>query len=809
MWTFAQIETLWQDVRYGARSLRRSAAFTAAAVLTLALGIGATTAIFSVVDAVLLHPAPYLKPAQLVEIGEKSPQGESSGVSVGDFTDWQAQTQAFKGMAAYQQWEFHTLTGAGEPDEVWSSPVSINVFHLLGVNAVLGRTFLANETQVVVLGYEYWRSHFSANPKIIGKTLALDGKPYTVVGVAPADFEFPRANTQMWVPFAFNAADESNREDHGLSVIARLKAGATPKLAQAEMDTVAHRLALDYPKTDAGWSALVKPFRGEEIPGVLRAAILALLGAVVFVLMIVCANVASMLLARGAARHGEMAIRAALGAGRFRLVRQLLVESLMLAALAGIVGVALALWGVDMMAGLLPKYSLLQTQALHRIAINLPVLGFALALSLLTGIIVGLLPALRVSSLSLNESLKEGGRSSATSSKRSRLQRALVVSEVALALVLLVGAGLLIQTFQHLETAPTGFNPDHVLTVRVPLMNYKYSRPQSPAFYREVLQRIQAVPGVKSAGMANNLPFTGFHTSLEFPGPPNAPEGPGRTVLGRSVSPGYFQAMGVRMLEGRDFTEAENQNGARCVRIINEAMARLYLPGEEAVGQQLPHACPKDAPATIVGVVADSKQDSVESQAQPEIYEPYAQHPWASFLVTFVIRTSSNPLDLAAAVRNAVWQVDHDQPVIQVRTMDEVISESIWRQHFSASMLGIFAAIALLLAAVGIYGVLSYSVSQRTHEIGIRAALGATRSDVLRLVVGEGLFLTLIGVGSGVAAALGLTRLLASLLYGVRPRDPLTFIGLSLLLTAVALLAVCIPARRATKVDPMVALRYE
>jgi putative ABC transport system permease protein len=451
-----------------------------------------------------------------------------------------------------------------------------------------------------------------------------------------------------------------------------------------------------------------------------------------------------------------------------------------------------------------PKYSLVETQALEQISINLVAFGFAAALSLLAGIVVGLLPAVRVTSLNIGESLKEHGRTSAGSARGARLQRVLVASEVALAFVLLVGAGLMIQSFERLEAAPTGFNPDRLLTVRVPLLSYKYSPAQSADFYREVLQRIQAVLGVKSVGMANDLPFTGFHLSLDLPGPPNSPG-----VAGRSVSPGYFQSMGIPFREGRDFTGAENQNGARCVRIVNEAMARLYWPVEDPVGQRLPHACPKDASATIVGVVADSKQDSVDSQPLPELYEPYAQHAWASFLVTFAVRTTADPLDVAAAVRSAVWQVDRDQPVIQMRTMEDVISESIWRQHVSASMLGIFAAIALLLSAVGLYGVLSYSVSRRTHEIGIRSALGATRRDILQMVVGDGLRLTLIGVGAGVVVAIGLTRLLTSLLYGVRPRDPLTFIALALLLTLVALLAVYIPARRATRVSPMVALRHE
>ena len=808
------IEDFLQDVRYGLRQLRRSPGFTAVAMATLALGIGATTAIFSVVDSVLLQSTPYARPAELVEITEKGPQtaaGEINEVSAGDFTDWQEQASAFQELAAYEPWEFHALTGAGEPDEVWASPVTANLFRVLGVNAVRGRMFVPNETQVVVLSHQYWRGHFSSDPRIIGKPLALDGKPYTVVGITPADFQFPAANTQMWIPLTFTATDRANHEDRGLSVIARLKPGVPLERAQAVMDTVAGRLGAQYPKTNAGWRDPVSRFKGPEVAGVLRTAILALLAAVAFVLMIVCANVASMLLARGAARQGEMAIRTALGAGRLRLIRQLLVESVLLVVAAGAGGLALAWWGISVIVNLVPKYNLVETQALHQISMDLTAFGFAAALSLLTGIVVGLLPAVRVSSLNIGESLKQQGRTSAGSAQGARLQRVLVVSEVALALVLLVGAGLMIQSFERLETAPTGFSPDHLLTVRVPLMSYKYSPPQSADFYREVLEQIQAIPGVKSAGMANNLPFTGFHTTLAYPGPPNPPEGPGRTVpvVGRSVSPGYFQAMGVRMLEGRDFTQAENQNGARCVRIVNEAMARLYLPGKDAVGQQLAHACPKDAPATIVGVVADSKQDSVESQAEPEIYEPYAQHPWASFLVTFAIRTALDPRDVASAVRQAVWQIDHDQPVIQMRTMQDVIAESIWRQHVCASMLGIFAAIALLLSAVGIYGVLSYSVSRRTHEIGIRSALGATRRNILRMIVGEGLLLASVGVAAGILAALGLTRLLAELLYGVRPRDPLTFAALSLLLGGVAVLATYVPARRAAKVDPMVALRYE
>jgi putative ABC transport system permease protein len=419
-----------------------------------------------------------------------------------------------------------------------------------------------------------------------------------------------------------------------------------------------------------------------------------------------------------------------------------------------------------------------------------------------------LLPALRTSRIGVSEWLKAHGRAAA-GARGIRLQSALVTCEIAFALVLLVGAGLMIQSFRRLAATPTGLDPDHLLTVRVPLLQYKYSPPQSAEFYRDVLARIRNIRGVKSVGMANNLPFTGFHVSLALPSPPTG--GPGGTVeaAGRSVSPAYFQAMGTPFVAGRDFTEAENRIEAPCVRIVNQAMARLYWPGEDAVGRQLPGVCPKGASAAIVGVVGDSKQDSVESQAKPELYEPYAQHPFASFLVTFAIRTASDPLDVAMAVRQAVHQVDNDQPVIQLRSMQEVISESIWRQHVSASLLGIFAAIALVLAAVGIYGVISYSISRRTHELGIRSALGATRRDVLELVLRDGLRLTLIGVVAGIILAFGLTRTLRSLLFGVTSTDPVTFAGMVVLLVTTALLACYIPARRVTNVDPMVALRYE
>jgi putative ABC transport system permease protein len=803
---------LLQDLRYALRQLRKSPGFSSVAILALALGIGATTAISSVVDSVLLHSAPYLRSGELVSITEKSSTtapGEINEVSAGDFADWQTQVPVFTGLAAYRSWEFHALSGLGDPDEVWVSPVTPNLFQVLGVNAFRGRTFAPNETQALILSYPYWRSHFASDPGILGKALILDGKLYRVIGVAPPDFEFPAANTEMWTPLNLSAADRADHEDRGLSVIARVKTGVTLRQAQAVMDTVAARLGAQYPKTNSGWSAPVSRSKSPEVAGILRDAILAILGAVVFMLMIVCANVTSMLLAKGTARQGEIAVRAAMGAGRRRLVRQLVVESLLLTTAAGVGGIVLAHLGLRVIVNLVPKYNLVESQALHRISINLAVLGAAVALSLLAGIAVGLLPALRASHIDISQWLKEHGKATAGASG-TRLQSILVTCEIALALVLLVGAGLMVQSFRRLASAPTGFDPDHLLTVRVPLMNYKYSPQQSADFYSSVLERIRNIPGVRSAAMANNLPFTGFHVSLVLPPPPNPPARAGSNIeaAGRGISPGYFQAMGMPLIEGRDFTDAENRGNARCVKIVNEAMARLYWPGEHAVGQQLPGVCAKGA-ATIVGVVADSKQDTVELQAKPELYEPYGQHPFASFLVTFAIRTWSDPLDVAMAVRQAVQQIDSNQPVIQLRTMQEVVSESIWREHVSASVLSILAAIALLVAVVGIYGVISYSITRRTHELGVRSAMGATRFDILGLVLRQGLSLTLIGIVTGNILAFYLTKLLAGLLYGVRPHDPLTVIGLSLALDAVTLFATYIAALRATRVDPMVALRYE
>jgi predicted permease len=805
------LETFWRDMVYAFRQLRRSLGFTAVAIFTLALGIGGTTAVFSALDAVLFHGLPYRDPAQLIELATRNPQGETNSLSAAEFADYQTQTQSFEDVAAYDRWKFLVLTGIGDPDEVWSSRVSNNLFHLLGVKAVAGRTFAAEETHVAILSSEYWRNHFAADWGVIGKTIALDGEPYTVIGIAPANFEFPDPNTQVWLPLVFADAEKNDRGKRDFEVIGRLKPGAALSQAQAAIDLVSSRLAMQYPKTNAGWTATIQSYKAPETSSPLRSAIFALLAAVVFVLLIACSNVTSMLLARGASRSAEMAVRSALGAGRARLIRQLLVESVLLSGAACVLGLLLAYTGLAMTGALLPKYTLVESQSLRHIPIHLPILGFTVVFSLFTGIAVSLVPALRVSKPDLVDSLNQGGRTFGLGARKSGLQRALIVVEVALALVLLVGAGLMVQSFQRFAKTPTGFHPDHLLTVRIPLVQYKYAQgPRSAAFYQSVLERIRAIPGVSSAGMVNDLPFTGFGTSVSFPAPLNSHDpSDGQMIAANAISPGYFQSMGIPIKAGRDFSQADNLQGAPCVRIVNESMAHLYWPGENPIGKQVLRACVADATAQIVGVVGDSSHAALGVAPVPELYIPYSQQPFASFLITFTVRTSGDPLTIIPAVRDAVSSIDRDQPIIQVRTMENVISESIWQERISASMLALFAGIALILSAVGIYGVFSYSVSQRTHEIGIRAALGATRADILRMVVREGLLLTLIGLSGGILAALWLTRLLGSLLYGITPRDPATFVALSLLLTTVALFACAIPARRATRIGPMDALRHE
>ena len=808
---------LWQDLRYGLRTLVRNPGFTFVAVIALALGIGANSAIFSVVNTVLLRPLPYKDPDRLVMVWEDDTKGgyPRDTPAAANYIDWRNQNQVFAGMAALADQSFN-LTGAGEPERIDGRRVSADLFPLLGVEPQLGRAFTPEEDQpganrVVIMSHGLWQRRFGADGNIIGKPLTFNGASFTVVGVMPPHFQFPSREVELWVPIAFTAQEAANRGRHYLQVIARLKPGVTLQQARAEMNTIAARLQQQHPDQNTGLGAAVTPLH-EHVAGDIKPALLVLLGAVGFVLLIACANVANMLLARAAARQKEIAVRVALGASRWRLLRQFLAESVLLAALGGGVGLLLAVWGVSLLKTFIPE-NISQVRA---ITVDAKVLIFTLLVSLLTGLIFGLAPAAHASILNLNETLKEGGRDSAAGSRGNRIRGLLVVGEVAVSLVLLIGAGLLINSFLRLRNVDPGFRTDNLLTMSVVLPQQKYpDRARRSAFYTELVRRVEALPGVKSAAVANWIPLVRQGDSIGFSieGRPDPAPGQGKrpTVVTRVVHPHYFRTMGIQFLRGREFGEQDKVDSPAAA-VISETMARRFWPGEDPLGKRItpgrPDSTDPDDWVTIVGVVKDVRQFELVADPKPQMYLSYVQ---AGFFAPrhLVVSTNVEPLSLAATVRKAVWEIDKDQPVSDVSTMEDVLSESIARQRFSMLLLGIFAALALALAAVGIYGVLSYSVAQRTHEMGVRMALGAQRSDVLRLVVGQGLKLVLVGVALGLAAAFVLTRVMSSLLFGVSATDPTTFITISLVLTGVAVLASYIPARRATKVDPMIALRYE
>jgi predicted permease len=810
----SMFKDIWQDLRYGLRALRKRPGFTAVAVITLALGIGANTAIFSVVNTILLRPLPYKDPDRLVMVWEDATKHgyPRDTPAAANFVDWREQNKVFEGMAAVADQSFN-LTGVGDPERLDGKRVSANLFGLLGVEPVLGRGFLPEEDapgagRVAVLSHGLWQRRFGADPAVVGRALDLNGQSYTVVGVMPPAFQFPSPDVQLWVPIAFTQQQAASRGNHYLQVVARLKPGVGVEQAQAEMSTIASRLQQQYPEQNTDLGAAVVPLH-EQVVGDIRPALLILLGAVGFVLLVACANVANLLLARAAARQKEIALRVALGASRARLVRQFLTESLLLAALGGVVGLLLALWGVNLLKAFVPD-SISQVKA---IAVDVKVLGFTLLVSLFTGFVFGLAPATQASNFNLSETLKEGGRDAISSGRGKRIRSALVVAEVAVSLVLLVGAGLLINSFLRLRSVEPGFRADNLLTMGVVLPAQKYpDHARRAAFYDELLRRVEAVPGVKSAAVTNWIPLVkqGDSTSITVEGRP-APE-PGKELIAvtRVVSPDYFKTMGIQLSRGRAFDASQDRADSPGAVVVSETAARRYWPGEDAVGKRLSIGNPEnpDDWLTVVGVANDVRQFQLDADPKPQMYLTYAQ---AGFFVprNLVVSTSVEPLSVAVAVRNAVWGIDRDQPVSNVRTMEDVLSDSIARQRFSMLLLGIFAAVALLLAAVGLYGVMTYAVAQRTREIGVRMALGAQAGDVLKLVVAHGLKLALAGVALGLVAAFVLTRLMSSLLFGVSPTDPATLATISLVLVAVALLASYIPARRATKVDPLIALRYE
>ncbi len=819
VWGWVWLERFIQDLRYGLRMLRRTPGFTAVAVLTLALGIGANTAIFSVINAVLLRPLPYRDPDRLVLVKESLPKTDwlLLSASPAEFLDYKEGNQVFSDIAAFTDLSVN-LTGRGEPERVQAARVSASLFPLLGTEPLRGRAFLPDEDQVgrnnvVILSYGLWQRSFGSDPSILGQMVKLDDRPYTVAGVMPPAFQFPYVWTsvadppQLWLPLAITGEEKKNRAgsfDYG--VVARLKPGVSLTQAQANIEAVAAGFQQQHPdiyKGDVRVTPTVVPL-DEDVVKRVRPWLLILLGAVGMVLLIACANIANLLLARAAARHKEIAVRGAMGASTLRLVRQLLTESILLSVLSGCCGLLLAAWALDLIVRFGPE----NVPRLPEARLDPLVLGFTLLVSVLTGILFGLVPALENTRLDLNGVLKEAGGRTSRGRGGKRLRDLLVVFETALALVLLIGAGLLINSFVRLLRVPTGFDPEGVVMARTALPRSRYPRAeQSKAAQKRVLERLASLPGVQVAAETTHLPLAGDRNiGFIIEG---GPEDTVNSAYNALVSTDYFRAMGIPLLKGRTFTDADGEDTPPVI-VINDTMARHFWPAGDAIGKRIKWGgWGKDAWLTIVGVVADVKVSSLEAETKPAIYMPVFQIPRAWPNVIYIVRATTGVAGLAPALRREIRAVDEDLPVYDIRTMNQVIAGAVSQRHFLMILLAVFAASALLLAATGIYGVASYAVTQRTHEIGIRIALGAQTRDVLILVLGHGLLLALTGVVIGLGAACALTRLMAGLLYGVSATDVVTYAGISGLLTGVALLACYIPARRATRVDPLVALRYE
>ncbi|MEP7343115.1 MAG: ABC transporter permease [Acidobacteriota bacterium] len=804
------METLTKDIRYGFRMLLKKPGFTLIAVITLALGIGANAAIFSVVNTVLLRPLPFKEPDRLMMIREtKLPQFPEFSVSPGNFLDWKKQNTVFERLVAFRGASFN-LNGTGDPERLSGMSVTDGFLPMLGAQPQLGRDFLPEEDQpdhnkVVILSNGLWQRRFGGESKILNQTITLDGQSYTIIGVMPAGFRFGGRETELWTPMGFTAQQAQNHGGHSLAAIGQLKPGVTVEQARTEMVTIAGRLAVQYPNANTGWSVKIMPMLEFTVRSI-KPALLVLLAAVAFVLLIACANVANLLLARAAGRQKEIAIRTALGAGRWRIVRQLLTESVLLSLVGGAMGLLLAKWGMDLLLKLAPQ----DLPRMSDVSLDGRVLVFTAAVTLLTGVIFGLVPALQASKPNLNETMKDAGRGSTEGGRRQLIRNSLVVLEVASALVLLVGAGLMIKSFWQLQKVDPGFNPDDALTLTVSLPRTKYPEDhQRVTFFQQLLEKVGSLPGVQAAGASNVLPLgNDFVAAFVVQGRPPLPPGAGQSTNFYSVSADYFKAMGISLRRGRLIIERDTKDSPH-VGVINETMAQKMFPDEDPIGKRVTFDTRGANPDwyEIVGIVGDVKQYGLDQATTMQLYEPYAQQTFSS--MTLIVRTAGDPANQTAAIRNAVLQLDKEQPIANIKTLDQYLSTSIAQQQFSMLLLGVFGAVALMLAAIGIYGVLSYAVTQRTHEIGIRMALGAGRRDVLRLVVGQGMLLTLIGVATGLVAAFALTRLMSTLLFGVSATDPLTFSLIALLLVTIALLACWIPARRATKVDPMIALRYE
>lgn len=808
---------LLQDLRYGVRTLRKSPGFATVAILTLAIGIGANTAIFSFVNGVMLKPLPYAEPERIVRVLEKPPGGGRNGISTLNYLDWQKDNTVFEYMAA-QTGGSVTLTGTEEPVQLRGSRVSSHYFDIFGIKAALGRTFAADEDQlgkdrVAVLSYALWNSRFGSDPNILGRTITLDGLPHTVIGVLPAGGAFDRAFAQIWRPLAFQP-ENMTRNFHWFGALAKLRRGVSLKEATAQMDAIGARIAKDYPDSNKGWGVSIDPFADTVVGTQLRQSLYVLLSAVGMVLLIGCANLANLTLARGTSREREVAIRASVGAGRWRLVRQFLTENVLLSVCGGILGLGL---GLALKAGLVlavPPFSLPREAD---VSIDSRVLLFTLALAILTGIVFGLAPALQATRPNLAGCMKEGGRGTSAGG-RHRVRSTLVITEMALAFVLLTGAGLLIRSFFQMQQVDTGFDSTNVLTAGLPIPEKRFPDPQQlNAYLRQIVESVESLPGVRDVALTSALPMQGWGYGMPFQraDKPIVDRANRRGCFFKMVSPSYFRALGMKLRKGRPLGE-HDAKGGQPVTVVNETMVRLYFKDEDPIGKRIlvQEIVPgktqlgPEIPWEIVGVVADEKVTNIDNRNDnPGMYVTNEQSP--VYFQALVVRAAMDPAGLKQALGKAVHGINKDQTLTDVRTLDQIKSESMATNKLQSMLLTIFAGIAVLLAAIGIYGVISYSVEQRTHEIGIRAALGASRGDVLRLILRSGMLMAGIGLAIGLGGAFGLTRLLANLLFGVGARDPVTIAAVAGILGFVALLACYIPARRATRVDPMIALRYE
>jgi putative ABC transport system permease protein len=803
------METLFKDIRYGFRSLLKHPGFTVIAVITLALGIGANSAMFSTVNSVLLKPLSYPDADRIVVLEGINPgKGiTQSNMSIPDFADWQSQNQVFDQLAGFV-FGGSLLTSGDETERVRGASVTTDFFPLFRTPALIGRTLQADDSQkghddVVVLSYGLWQRRFGGNRNVIGTTVTISGESTTIVGVMPPGFDYPE-QSELWVPYPIDAAAE-RRDNRFFLVLARLKPGVSIAQAQASLDTINQRLAQNYVDTNSGWSTRVINLQ-EQMVGSMRKSLLILLGAVAFVLLIACANVANLMLARATGRQKEIAVRAALGASRWRVIRQLLTESVLLSVIGGAIGLLLSVWLTKLLVSISPA----NTPRFDEIRPDVRVFAFTLGLTVLTGILFGLAPALQASRIDLSGGLKEGGGKGSGGSRNKRLRSLMMVSEIALSFMLLVGAGLLIKSFTRLRDVSPGFTPDNVLTVRVSLPSAKYPKGEKRIqVLSQTLESLKTLPGVQSSAAVLSLPLGGdtFNVGRSYirEGRPASPEeSVNATYL--VATPDYFQTLQIPLLAGRAFNDQDNEQTTKVV-IVNETMARQLWPGQSPLGKRITIWRDENFPREIVGVVRDTKP-SLDAEPSQQMYVPYAQDSgWSG--MSMVIRTSGNPVETAPAARNAVRSIDKGIPVFNVKTMNDVLATSVSQQRMSMLLLSAFAGVALLLAMIGIYGVTAYYVSQRTQEIGIRMALGAQMGDVMKLVLASGMALALVGIGLGVVGALALTRLLTSLLFAVKATDVVTFITVSVCLLVTALVACYIPARRATKVDPLVALRYE